>query len=200
MSDDRHGAVLKPALKAALEAVAQSLANLPAPGMLIGGMAVIAHGVARLTRDVDLTVAGSSISLDALLEYLRPHNLQPRIDHAIEFALANQVLLLRHQPSGIDVDLSIAWLPFELEALAAATLVDIAGIRLRVARPEDLIVYKAVAFRPQDQQDIERLLVLYGRDIDLARIRRVITEFAALLEEPERPAAFERLVHRAGVE
>jgi len=77
------------------------------------------------------------------------------------------VVLLRHEPSGVEVDLSIAWLPFERDALAASELLDLAGTRVAVARAEDLIIYKAVAFRPQDQQDIERLLVLHRRTIDL---------------------------------
>ena len=72
--------------------------------------------------------------------------------------------------------------------------VDVGGVSIRVARAEDLIIYKAVAFRPQDQQDIERLLTLHGKKIDLSRIRRTIDEFAQAIEEPERLAAFERIV------
>src|SRR4051812_34794205 len=149
---------VKPSLRGAIRAVADAMAALPMPSMNIGGIAVIARGVPRLTRDIDLTVAGGVIELPALLDVLRAHGLSPRIDDAIAFAEANQVLLFAHAESGVDVDLSIAWLPFELDALAAPTPLDIAGTRVAVARPEDLIIYKAVAFRPQDQQDIERLL------------------------------------------
>jgi hypothetical protein len=156
-------------LTAAVHAVANALAALPVPGMLIGGIAVIARGVPRLTRDVGA------------------------------FAQANQVLLLRHEPSGIDVDLSIAWLPFELDALAASEPLDIAGARVAVARPEDLIIYKAVAFRSQDQQDIERLLVLYGTRVDLARIRRIVSEFAIALDEPGRTEEFAVILRRVGL-
>lgn len=117
----------------------------------------------------------------------------------MDFAAIHHVLLLRHEPSGVDVDLSIAWLPFELEALAASEPLDLAGMRIPVARAEDLIVYKAVAFRPQDQQDIERLLGLYGGHVDLPRIRRIVAEFAEAMEEPERVTDFERLVRRVGL-
>lgn len=88
----------------------------------------------------------------------------------------------------------MAWLPFELEAIAAADSVDVGGVSIPVARAEDLLIYKAVAFRPQDQQDIERLLALHGKHIDLDRIRRTIDQFAAASEEPERLAAFDRIV------
>jgi hypothetical protein len=62
-----------------------------------------------------------------------------------------------------------------------------------------MIVYKAIAFRPQDQQDIERLLALYGTRVDLGRVRRTLAEFAEAMEEPERLADFDRLVGRAGL-
>lgn len=58
---------------------------------------------------------------------------------------------------------------------------------------------KAIAFRPQDQQDIERLLALYGAHIDLGRVRRTVAEFAHAMEEPERVGDFERLVDRASL-
>lgn len=190
---------LKPTLRAAVRDVANALSSLPVPSMLIGGIAVIARGVPRLTRDVDATVAGGTLPLADLLDRLREHGIVPRIDDAIEFATANQVVLLRHEPSGVDVDLSIAWLPFELEALAAAQHLDVAGVRVAVARAEDLIVYKAVAFRPQDQQDMERLLALYGHTVDLVRIRRIVAEFAAALDEPGRPDAVEQIIRKVGL-
>jgi predicted nucleotidyltransferase len=197
MVDGGHDPSLKPALRSALRAVGHALATLPTPGMLIGGMAVIARGVPRLTRDVDLTVAGGAMPLPALIDALRSHDLVARIDDAIAFAEANHVLLLRHESSGVDVDLSIAWLPFEREAIEAAQPVEIAGLRIRVAHPEDLIIYKAVAFRPQDQQDIERLLLLYRSSIDLTRVRRIVGEFAEALAEPERLADLETLIRRS---
>lgn len=189
---------LKPTIGTAVRDVAEALARLPAPSMIIGGIAVIARGVPRLTRDVDATVAGGVMDLPALLDALRPHGLTPRIPDASTFAAANHVVLLRHEPSGVDVDLSIAWLPFELEAIAASERLALAGTHVAVAQPEDLIIYKAVAFRPQDQQDIERLLVLYGSAIDLSRVRRIVGEFAAALEEPERVFGLDAIILRTG--
>lgn len=187
---------VKGPLTLALENVARALDDLPVPGMIIGGMAVIAHGVLRTTRDIDATVDAAPLSIADLLERLRRHALLARIDDAAGFAAAYQVLLLRHEPSGIDVDLSLAWLPFELEALAAATRIDVVGTSLRVVRPEDLVVYKFVAFRPQDQQDIERLLALHRSSINLARVRNLAGDIAEALGAPDRLTAFEQIVRR----
>lgn len=190
---------LKPSLRGVVQAVARALSSLPVPGMLIDGIAVIARGVPRLTRDVDATIAGGVIEPIDLIARLREHDLVPRIDDAAQFAAASQVLLLRHRPSGVDVDPSIGWLPFERDALAAAERLDVAGIEVAVARAEDLIVYKSVAFRPQDQQDIERLLVLHGHSLDVDRVRRLVAEFAAALEEPELTKGLERIITRVGL-
>lgn len=188
---------LKGSLKAAVAAVAQALAQMPVPGMLIGGIAVIARGVPRTTRDVDATVSAATAQVDIVLRIFAEHELSPRIADARAFAHANQVLLLRHLPSGVDVDVSLAWLPFELEAINASDKLPIGGVQVPVARPEDLVIYKAIAWRPQDQQDVERLLNLHGDRMDLVRVRRVVAELAAALEEPERVVDLERVIERA---
>lgn len=199
MPRQRPDLPLTSSLRGAVQAVARALSALPVPGMLIGGIAVITRGVPRLTRDVDVTIAGGTIDPADLIDRLREHRLVPRMDDAAEFAGAHQVLLLRHEPSGVDVDLSIAWLPFELDALSAAEFAEVAGVRVAVARAEDLIVYKAVAFRPQDQQDIERLLVLHGHAVDLTRIRRLVAEFGLALDDPGRIDALEQIIRRVGL-
>jgi len=184
------------ALLEGLAAVGAALEDLGAPAMVIGGIAVIARGVPRQTVDVDATVWAEAVEVDALLDLLARHDIRPRIADAAAFAQRHQVLLLRHDPSGTPVEISFAWLPFEREALARATLVDFAGVRVRVATPEDLVVYKAVAWRDRDRSDVERLLTLHGDGIDLARVRSLIREFADALDEPERVPAFEAIVAR----
>jgi hypothetical protein len=180
---------------AALSAVASALESLPAPGMIIGGIAVILHGIPRLTRDVDATVDGRTIDLDALANHFRTHGIVPRIADALEFAKSSQVLLLRHEGTGVDVDLSLARLPFEIEAIAARERVVRGRLNAAIARPEDLIVYKAIAWRPQDQQDIERLLTLHAKRIDLVRVRRIVAELAEALDEPHRVKELDALIH-----
>lgn len=56
--------------------------------------------------------------------------------NAPAFARDHQVLLLRHSATGTPLRVSLAWLPFELEALNNATGVDLGGVGLRVATPE----------------------------------------------------------------
>jgi hypothetical protein len=165
-----------------LLAVAAVLDRHPGRGPVIGGIAVIARGVRRLTRDVDIVIDGATIGLDALVAELTASGVVPRIPDAVEFAEETQVLLMRHAESGVDVDVSRAWLPFELESIARSPLEMIAGVRLPIARADDLVIFKAVAWRPQDQQDVERLLALHALNLDLDRIRRIVSELGAALE------------------
>jgi len=173
---------LSTGLVAAIRATAEVLSRHPGQGMVIGGIGVIARGVGRLTRDVDIAVAGHGGQAAAWLDELGGAGLASRIPDAAAFAAETQVLLLRHAASGVDVDMSFASLPFELEAIASAPLETIAGARVAIARAEDLVIYKSLAWRPQDQQDIERLLALHGGVIDLERVRRHVSQLGEALE------------------
>lgn len=166
-----------------LDALAPVLERHSGHSVVIGGIAVIARGVPRVTRDVDIAFAGARVTLRGLSAELATAGVVPRIADAIAFGAESQVLLLRHAKTGVDVDVSLAWLPFEMEAMSAAGPVTIGGTTLPVAQPEDLVIYKAIAWRPQDQQDVERLLVLHGTRMDLARIRRHVRELGEAMEQ-----------------
>ena len=94
------------------------------------------------------------------------------------FARQREVLLLRHDPTGVQLEIGVAWLPFEWDALQRATMVDFGGVKIPVATPEDPVVYKAVAWRDRDKSDIERLLVLHGRSMNLERVRAIVKQFS----------------------
>jgi len=190
---DRH------LLEDALEALALGLADAGAPWMVIGGIAVIAHGVRRFTTDIDTAVRGDAVSIDGLLGSLARRKIAPRIADAAEFAQENLVLLLRHEPSGVDLDVSLAWTAFEHDALRAATDVSFGRVVVRMSTPADLVIFKAIAGRPKDMEDAETLLVLHPH-IDLARVRARVAELAALAEAPELLDAFERTAARARAE
>jgi predicted nucleotidyltransferase len=171
-------------LGAALGALSKALNATGVAWMCIGGIAVIAQGVRRTTTDIDVTFRAEGVDLDALVRRLALHKIRPRIDSAVTFARRSQVLLLEHSPSGVELDVSLAWLSFEHEALAAPVTIDFAGIKAPAARPEDLIIYKLFAARPQDIKDAEALLLMHRPTIDLARVRVVLEHLGEMAEEP----------------
>lgn len=180
----------------ALAALDRALAEIDAPAMIIGGIAVIARGVPRLTVDVDATVWGAAVSLGELFSTLEAHEILPRIPDAEVFARRRQVLLLEHRPSGTPLEVSLGWLPFEREAMERASPVDFAGQTILVPQVEDLLVYKAVAWRDRDKEDVERLLLLHGDRLDLGRVRDLVRQFAEALEAPERIEELEALIRK----
>jgi hypothetical protein len=184
----------RPRFLDALEAVRAALDETGIPWTFIGGVAVIASGVPRQTADIDVTLLAGSITVAELIRRLGAHDLAPRIEDAELFAHENQVLLLEHSSSGVPVDLSLAWLPFEEEAIRASRLLDYAGVRIPIPRPEDIVVYKLIASRAHDLKDAERLYLLHRKTIDITRVRTVIAEVCLALEDQSRLEALDRLL------
>jgi hypothetical protein len=114
----------------ALRDLSAALDDMGSPAMIIGGVAVIAHGVPRLTVDIDATVVAAGVSPGRVSAALARHGIHPRIPDAEAFAAAHHVFLAAHSTSGTPVDLSFAWLPFEESALARAEAVDYAGVTI----------------------------------------------------------------------
>lgn len=96
--------------------------------------------------------------------------------------------------TGIELDVSLAWLPFEEEAVAAAQLLEVEGTRLPVVRVEDLLIYKAIAWRERDRRDIRESLALHRGEIELDRLREIIGQFDDARDEPGRLEEFERII------
>lgn len=163
--------------------------------MIIGDIATIARGVARRARDVQATMA-TTREVGFVFGQFERYSIRPRVDDPIAFARARQRLPMRHAPTGVDVDLSIAWLPFELDALAAAEDVLLGSVEITVTRAEDLVIYKAVTWHPHDREDVERLATLHGKIMDLSRIRRVVAELAETLDDPGRANDVARALER----
>ena len=186
-----------PDLRPALEALSRALAALDSPAMLIGGLAVIARGVPRLTIDIDAVIHAEGLDVDRLWAVLRDSGLEARVSDAAEIARERLVLLLRHLPSGVTVDLSLGWLQFERDAMERATTVDLDGVLVPVAIPEDLVVLKAVAWRAIDRSDITELIVRHHAHMDFQRVRATLAQFFEVLEIPERLVEFDRLVSEA---
>jgi predicted nucleotidyltransferase len=181
-----------------LRAIAASTAWLQqakVPAAVIGGVAASLLGRPRVTKDVDLVALADDRDFTRLLQLGREHGFEPRAADALEFAQVSRVLLLRHEPSGIEIDLSFASLPFEREVIERATERSVRGVSFRVATAEDIVVMKAIALRPRDIADIEGILDA-DHELDLARIRGFLKMFTEALEADDFSAEFERLLSR----
>lgn len=171
-------------LEDAIAALAAALEPACVPWMIIGGLAILARGVRRMTTDVDVTVRGDFIGATKLVQLLAGQGIEPRIADALKFAEQHLVLLLRHSPSGVDIDLSFGWTSFEHEAIAGATREQYGTVSAPVASAQSLVILKLIAGRPKDLEDAAALLLLHP-DIDPKAVRRDVAQLAELAEAPE---------------
>lgn len=138
-------------------------------GIVIGGVAASLLGKPRMTRDVDALVSLEEARWASFLESGHGRGFVPRAPDCLEFARASRVLLIRHDPSGVDLEVVLAGLLFEEEAILRGVWTDVAGVPVPLASAEDLIVMKAVAHRPRDLADVEGIVASQA-DLDWNRV------------------------------
>jgi hypothetical protein len=166
------------------------------PSMIIGGVAASILGQPRLTQDVDaLAILPEADWADAVAT-AASHGILPRIENPLDFARRSRVLLMRHAPSGINIDLTFGRLSFEQTAIDHSEIHDIDGLRVRLPRVEDLLVMKAIARRPKDLQDMESLLAAHP-EADVASARQWVREFATAMSMSDMLVDFDSVVARS---
>lgn len=182
-------------LTSALGALAAWFEGRAIRGAIVGGVAASLLGRPRMTRDVDAVVLVDDLGWQQFIDSGTSFGVSPRIDDPIEFAHRTRVLLMRHDPSGIDLDISLGALSFEVEMIDRRQSMTIGQLTLPVITAEDLIIMKALARRPRDIADIESVLDA-NANLDLDRVRHWLREFSAILEMPEILEDFERIASR----
>jgi hypothetical protein len=164
-----------------------------APSMVIGGVAASVLGRPRLTQDVDALAILPEKDWQGAVELGTHYGISPRIENAVEFAKRSRVLLLRHLPSGINIDVTLGGLPFEHDAVARCEHRDVGGVHLRLPRVEDLLVMKAIAHRPKDIEDLRGLLAAHP-EADIEAVRKLVGDFASATGMPDMLRDFDALV------
>jgi hypothetical protein len=67
--------------------------------------------------------------------------------------------------TNVKLDLALGLSEFEGQALARAEPLLLAGMTVAVATAEDLLIMKILAGRPQDDQDVQGLVVAQGQHL-----------------------------------
>lgn len=164
-----------------VEAIVKALNDAKVQYLIVGGLAVIAHGFERLTRDVDLVIGLEPDNIVRGLRALQSIGYQMSIPVTPEeFANArlreiwrkekNMIVLKLwsdgHRRTPIDV---FVYEPFDfaVEYAAAAREEVMPSLKAPVVRYETLLAMKRAAGRPQDLVDIA----------DLERIQELRKEF-----------------------
>jgi hypothetical protein len=181
------------ALTPALAAVLSWLRSREVPFAVVGGVAVGLLGRPRYTKDIDVLVALEEPRIVEALASAREYALQPRVPDVAVVALRTRVVLLRHAPTNMPVDVMLASVPIDFELLDRTRVHEQGGLSIPLPRVQDLITMKVLAHRHLDLGDVDTLLAMNPTE-DLADALRIVREVAESACMPDLLAQFERLV------
>jgi predicted nucleotidyltransferase len=140
------------------------LADAGVDFVVIGGIAVVAHGHIRTTRDLDITYATDSANLETLGRALVALDARLRgVAEVVPFTpdgrtlRSAELLTLETSEGSLDLLATPPGAPPYRELKARAEQIEIEDRGLRIASIEDLIAMKRAAGRPRDLEDIEAL-------------------------------------------
>ena len=163
-----------------MEAVVQALNETGARYLIVGGLAVVAHGHLRFTADIDLVLDFDTGNLRGATAALGSLGYRPRAPVSLEDFIDSErratwvrekgltvFSLYSSEHAATEVDLFVEP-PFDFDQVyARAVRLDVApGLPGTFVGLEDLIALKRRAGRPQDALDVEKLLMLKGEAND----------------------------------
>jgi nucleotidyltransferase AbiEii toxin of type IV toxin-antitoxin system len=132
--------------------------------VVIGAIAVVAHGHIRTTRDLDITYATGRDNLDALGAALVTLDARLRgVTDVVPFVPDGrtlhgaELLTLETTAGSLDLLASPPGAPPYAQLKARAEAIEIESRSVLIASIEDLVAMKRRAGRPRDLEDIEAL-------------------------------------------
>ena len=143
--------------------------------VIVGGIAVILHGIPRLTADLDIIIDLDPANARQAIEVLQKAGFVAEVPIDIrQFAdedVRRSWIVDKHMkalslhdgempPTVIDL-LAESPIPFE-DLLQRAKVVSLDAMTLRVASIPDLIVLKRISGRPEDLRDVAELEKIDG--------------------------------------
>jgi hypothetical protein len=150
------------------------------PYALIGGLATSYRSQPRFTKDIDFLVKVPQLVIAPLLEDFHARGFEFDTLATIgEWTQHHMVALSYH---GIRIDWLKPLIPAYLHVLDCATNERWFDQSIRIASAEGLILLKLLAFRSQDQVDIENLVAANRDTLDLHWIK---TEWEALADRDD---------------
>ena len=163
MDDTHHGPYAREPQIEDLVRICHTLNDAGARYILIGGFAVVAHGGARTTKDIDLLVDPSPENVTLVKKALRILE-----DHAVDEVAATDVAHYTVVRVADEVVVGLMALGCGIDYESAskdATSITIDGVAIRVASPATLIRTKNT-LRPSDAMDRRYLEELMRADND----------------------------------
>jgi hypothetical protein len=175
----------------------RAFGTIGVPWYLFGAQAAILYGSARLSADVDVTVALGDRGIAELVAALETTGFEARVPEAVTFAETSRVLPVLHTSTRMPADVVLAGPGLEERFLAQAETRAIDDVVVPVACAADLVVMKVLAGRPRDLDDAIAVLRAQGDRLDAPRARATLHELERALDRRDLLAAFDRVLAQA---
>jgi len=130
-------------VQAVFKKIRDALEAAGIPYFVSGSFASSAHGVPRSTNDIDIVIAPTLKQLHVFLEQFPPSDFAKDEEDAFD--------ALKHKSQFQIIDYSTMWkvdfmihrqIPFDVSRFARRQVLEIAGVRLQTASPEDILLTK----------------------------------------------------------
>jgi hypothetical protein len=167
----------------ALDEIQRFLALHDIQHVVIGGIANAIWGRPRVTLDAGLKALIGQRSITEFVELLSTQ-FRFRVPYAVSFVRRTYVVPL-YASNRVGLDLGLAFLPYEFEAIERAIMTTYEGVTFPVCTAEDLIIHKAISERDKDWLDIDGILDKEGKRLDQGYIMLWLEQFADALERPQ---------------
>jgi hypothetical protein len=165
---------------------------------VFGAQAAALHGAARLTIDVDVTVALGTTPVEKLVDTLQTLGVAPRGIDA-EFVRDTGVLPVVHTASGIPIDIVLAGPGLEEQFMDRAIQRRIRGVAIPVASAEDIVAMKVLAGRAKDRDDVLAVLRAAAGAFRFELVRQTLALLEQALDRRDLLPAFEQAASEAAL-
>jgi predicted nucleotidyltransferase len=179
-----------------LRAVAHVLERHGIRWYLFGAQAAVIWGRPRFSADVDITAEMNLQSVAGFVAAMEEDGFDLMV-RDVDFVSRTRVLPFVHRATSIPLDVVVAGAGLEEQFLSRAVPVDIAGTRVLVMSPEDLIITKVLAGRAKDIEDVRGIVRERHESLDLARIRQILALLEEALSRSDLTPVFEAELERA---
>lgn len=174
--------------------IARTLDENAVPYMIIGGQALLLYGIVRSTRDIDLTLGIDSDDYEKIEKICENLGLNILPENPKQFVNETRALPAEDSNLHIRIDFIFSFSPFERQAIKRASQKKLAGYNVKFASCEDLIIFKMIAGRAVDIEDVKSLLNKKADSIDYDYIYKWLAEFAQIPEYKNVAGRFKKLL------
>lgn len=155
--------------------------------VVIGGIAATLLGAPRTTADVDVVLMLPYQEAERLVERCKHHGFRASPEAAAKLGQGRPAKFTFSRRFSLDIRL--ASFSLDRAAIRRAQAVPLFGQPVRIATPEDLIVYKLARWEAIDREDVRHILQRFGDSLDAAYLEGQIHTLA---QEAGLPALMER--------